>query len=445
MTLKRLILSVIALAVIVFGLIVTGIWGPSGHNPAPAQQVQTTQTPQGMSRGEYVAKMSDCTACHTTEKDKPFAGGLGMPLPIGTLYSTNITPDKETGIGNYSLDDFKRVLREGVRKDGGHLYPAMPYTEYTKLSDSDIAAMYDYFMNSVQPVKQANRPNDIPALLSMRWPLAIWNWMFHEQGAYQTQQDKGAEWNRGAYLVQGSTHCGTCHTPRGVAMQTTANDETETGFLSGSELAGWHAFNISNDNANGLGDWSNEEIVQYLKTGSVAGKAQAAGPMAEAVENSFRFLTDDDLNAIAVYLRSVPGVSEGSTSRYAQGKASAQDLQLRGLPIETARNEMPGEYLYMANCSTCHDADGSGSPDGYYPSVYHNSVVGSEKSGNLIQVVLHGVKRHTNDGEVFMPALGQHLSDDQIATLVNFLTDTYGQGNAQVEPQDVAKLRATAE
>lgn len=441
MRIRNLLLLIVLIVIVVVGLIVTGVWGPSKTVTTAEQQISTQATPAGMSRGAYVARLADCTACHTIDSDKPFAGGLGFELPMGTLYSTNITPDKTTGIGNYSLADFTRVLREGIRKDGAQLYPAMPYTEYTKMSDSDIKALYDYFMNEVKPIKQANKDNDIPVLLSFRWPLALWNWMFHKEGAYQTQADKSAQWNRGAYLVQGPAHCGTCHSPRGLAMQTTGNDETETGFLAGADIAGWRAFNLTADKANGLGDWTDAEIVEYLKHGNVAGKAQAAGPMAEAIENSFRFMTDADLQAIATYLRSIPAVAGNKASRFNQGEASAQDIALRGMPVELASEKMPGASLYMGNCSTCHDADASGSPDGYYPSLYHNSVVGTKNVSNLVQVILHGVHRKTNDGQVFMPAFGEHLSNAQIATLVNFLTKTYGQADANISAQDVANLR----
>ena len=442
MRIRNIALLIIAVVVVAVLLIVGGIWAPTTLNTPADQQVITQNTPNGMSRGAYVARLSDCTACHTTDANKPFAGGLGMPLPMGTLYSTNITPDKTYGIGDYSLSDFKRVLREGISKDGSALYPAMPYTEYTKLSDADIKALYDYFMTEVKPVSEPNRHNDIPALLSFRWPLKLWNWMFVDQGAYAQKADKDDAWNRGAYLVQGAAHCGTCHTPRGVAMETVSSDELKPNFLAGADLAGWHAFNITSDQKDGIGSWSNAEIVQYLKTGSVPGKAQAAGPMAEAVENSFRFMTDEDLNAIATYLKTVPAASGNGDSRFVQGKAQAQDLELRGLTLADAKAKAPGASLYMGNCSTCHDSNASGSPDGYYPSLYHNSVIGSDKTGNLIQVILHGVKRTTNDGEVMMPGFAKHLSDDEIATLVNFLTRTYGQADAQVKAADVAKLRS---
>ncbi|MCM5704814.1 cytochrome c [Larsenimonas salina] len=401
-----------------------------------------------MSRGAYIARTADCTACHTTNDDSPFAGGLAMPTPMGDIYSTNITPDTKTGIGNYSLEDFTRVLREGVNKQGDHLYPAMPYTAYTKMTDADIKALYDYFMNEVTPVEQANKESDIPWPLSMRWPLAAWNWMFMDKGAYEPQADKSDAWNRGAYLVQGATHCSTCHTPRGLAMQEKASSEQEEGFLAGADLGGWHAFNITNDPIDGLGNWSDAEIVQYLKTGAVQDKAQAAGPMGEAVEHSFRFMSDSDLQAIATYLRSVPAVNEGvseETSRFTQGEPTPVDVQVRGLDLDIARKQAPGASLYMGNCATCHGADGSGSPDGYYPSLYHNSVVGTTKLDNLTQVILNGVHRENNHGELLMPAFKTQLSDEEVATLVNFVTDTFGNPDAEITADEVKDIRDSGE
>ncbi|MDC0611383.1 cytochrome c [Vibrio sp.] len=441
MKIRSYAFAILAIVFIVLFLILSGVLKPKQQFPKITEQIQTKDVPDDMSKGEYITRLSDCTACHTTNAQKPFAGGLAMPLPIGTIYSTNITPDKETGIGNYSLTDFKRVLREGIRKDGSYLYPAMPYTEYTRLSDSDIEAMYHYFMDTVQPVHQQNTEEDIPTILSMRWPLSIWNFLFHKQGAYAIDHKQSEQWNRGAYLVQGPTHCGTCHTPRGLAMESIAASEREKGFLSGAELAGWHAFNISSDKTSGLGSWSNDEIVRYLKTGSVPGKAQAAGPMAEAVENSFRYISDDDLNSIAIYLRSVTPVSTSPISRFKQGAKKAQDIDIRGLDVTNVRKKQPGKSLYMGNCAVCHDADGSGSPDGYYPSLYHNSVIGSSIPGNLIQVILNGVHRSTNEGEVMMPAFKNHLSDNEIATLVNFLNEEYGQGGIKIKAEDVKQLR----
>lgn len=445
MRIRNIVLALIVIVLVFIGLVLTGVLGPHTVNTPESQQLRTSDAdiPKGMSRGEYIARTADCSACHTTDKNKPYAGGLAMPLPMGTLYTTNITPDKEHGIGDYSLADFKRVLREGIRKDGSHLYPAMPYTAYTKMSDSDIKSLYDYFMNEVKPVNQPNKAADVPAILGMRWPLAFWNWIFFDKGAYAIRDDKDDEWNRGAYLVQGPAHCGTCHTPRGIGMQEVGMDDRSKDYLSGADLAGWHAFNITGDKVSGVGNWSKEQIVDYLKTGSVAGKAQAAGPMAEAVEHSFQYMSDRDLESIATYLKSIPGKGDsGSVSRFDQGKAVAVDIPLRGLPLDKAREKDAGAQLYLGNCATCHDVDGSGSPDGYYPSMYHNSVVGTDNITNLVQVILKGVKRHAAGEDILMPAFENKLSDDEIATLVNFLTRTYGQGDAKISSDQVRAIAA---
>lgn len=395
-----------------------------------------------IAQGEYVARTADCVACHTTEHDKPFAGGLPMGLPMGNIYSTNITPDKATGIGNYSFDDFKRVLREGMTPDGSNLYPAMPYPSYTKMTDDEIEALYAYFMHGVQPIHQENQAPDFYWPLTMRWPLKFWNWMFLEKGAYQPKNEQTDEWNRGAYLVQGPAHCGTCHTPRGLAMQERAYDETGSEFLSGADIASWHAFNITSDPNSGIGHWSTDELVQYLKTGNVAGKGQAAGQMGEAVEHSFSHMTDADLQAIAVYMKTVPAVNDGDTQpRDSYGAPSDDFLRLRAQP---EARDIPGDRgarVYLENCAACHGPGGQGSPDGYYPSMFHNSVIGTDYHNNLINVVLDGVQRKTSGSDVLMPAFRDHLSDEDIAALTNYLSRQFGRGDMDVTPKSVRALR----
>src|SRR6185437_13267149 len=192
----------------------------------------------------YLARAGDCVACHSVPGGKAFAGGLKMGTPLGNIYATNITPDKETGIGAYTFDDFDRALRRGVARDGHHLYPAMPYPSYAKLTDADVHALYDFFMKEVPPVKQANKASEIPGYLGFRWPLAIWNMVFTESGAYVAKPDHDAAWNRGAYLVEGLGHCGACHTPRGWAFQEKALDDRGGAFLQGAALDAWSASDL---------------------------------------------------------------------------------------------------------------------------------------------------------------------------------------------------------
>ncbi|HDR9481117.1 TPA: cytochrome c [Burkholderia aenigmatica] len=399
------------------------------------------QAADRVAAGKALAVAADCVACHTAGGGQPFAGGLAMPLPMGNIYSTNITPDKQTGIGNYSEQEFSNVLRKGVRRDGGNLYPAMPYPSYTKFSDDDIASLYAYFMHGVAPVHQANRQPDFPWPLTMRWPLKIWNALYLREGAYVPKPGRDAEWNRGAYLVQGAAHCGTCHTPRGIGMQELAYDETGTGYLAGAPLAGWQAFNITHDRDAGIGTWTTAQIVQYLRTGNVPGKAQAAGPMAEAVEHSFSRMSDRDLNAIATYLSTVPAAGGADTApRSTQGRKTDDYVAVRA--AAAVGGQAPaGASLYLDHCASCHGMTGAGTADGFFPSLFANSAVGTATTSNLLQVVMHGASVNNGATHYFMPAFQTELRDDEVVVLVNYLSDRFGSGRARVSAADVAKLR----
>ncbi|VEA65209.1 Gluconate 2-dehydrogenase cytochrome c subunit precursor [Serratia plymuthica] len=212
---------------------------------------QAADDAQRIQHGEYLARAGDCAACHTAPGGVPFAGGLKMTTPIGAIYSTNITPDKQTGIGEYSQQEFSDALRKGVARDGTRLYPAMPYPSFAKISDEDVRDLYLYFTHQVKPVAQQNKDSDIPWPLNMRWPLALWNLAFREDGSYRPDAKQSAEWNRGAYLVQGLGHCGTCHTPRGIGFQEKALTQSDSAYLSGGTLEGWHAANLRADPVSG--------------------------------------------------------------------------------------------------------------------------------------------------------------------------------------------------
>src|SRR5580692_10804947 len=268
-------------------------------SPSHAQQ---TETPTN--KGEYLARAGDCVSCHSTPGGKAFAGGLRMGTPMGVIYSTNITPDPDTGIGNYSLADFDRAVRSGIAKDGHHLYPAMPYPSYAKISNEDVQALYTFFMKDVPPVKQANKPNEIPWYLSPRWPLAIWNTIFAGSGPYEARAGRDAAWNRGAYLVEGLGHCGACHSPRGWAFQEKALDDGSSAYLQGAELDAWSAPNLRGDLRTGLGGWSQDDIVSLLKSGH-NNNVVAFGSMLDVV-NSTPYLSDEDIGAMASFIKSLP-------------------------------------------------------------------------------------------------------------------------------------------
>ena len=397
-------------------------------------EANTSSFAQQVASGEYIAKAGDCAACHTVSGSAPFTGGLKMISPLGAIYSTNITPDKDTGIGNYSFDDFSKALRTGVAKDGHHLYPAMPYTAYSKINDADMHALYSYMMNDVKPVHQQNKKTGIPWPLNMRWPLAVWDWAFHKSDVYQPDQTKSSEWNRGAYLVQGLTHCGTCHTPRGIAYQEKGLDQHDKSYLTGGLLDGWAAPDLTGNAKNGLGGWSKQDIVQFLKTGRTDGNA-AFGPMSEAIEKSTQYLTAADLNAIATYLKSLPS----------SDPAAKPTTGLDNTTAELVKGSMsqPGALVYMNSCSGCHRIDGKGYTK-TFPSLAANTAVLADDPSSLINIVLNGGKMAVTRDAITgltMPGFAWRLDDQQVAEVVTFIRHSWGNTASAVKADEVAKIR----
>ncbi len=381
---------------------------------ADAEQIQ---------RGEYLARIGDCVACHTAPGGASLAGGLPMETPVGAIYTTNITPDKDTGIGDYTLEDFTRAMREGVARDGHHLYPAMPYPSFAKVSDDDIADLYAYFMHGVEPVSQPNKDADIPWPLSMRWPLAMWKMMFLKEGVYEADSEQDAEWNRGAYLVQGLGHCGACHTPRGIAFQEKALTDADDAYLSGATLDGWWATSLRGDWRTGIGGLSVPALVALLKTG-FSNQLSVSGPMDDVITHSTTHLSDEDLTAMAVYLKSLSDQPATQTTRINE-------------PV------LNGGELYSEYCATCHGDNGAGYP-GVTPALSGNPTVLADHSSSAIRVILHGARSpDTGPGatQYGMPGYGWLLSDAQIAALVNYLNTRWGNRGDAVTDKDVAGLR----
>ncbi|MCK0104896.1 cytochrome c [Marinobacter sp. S0848L] len=373
-------------------------------------------------KGEYLARASDCVACHTKPGGKPFAGGLAMPTPVGEIYTTNITPDPKTGIGHYSLEQFDAALRKGESPDGP-LYPAMPYPSYSKMTDDDVAALYAYFLNAVQPVHQENTAPDIPWPLNMRWPLNIWQSAFLEEGVFQKDPAQSEQWNRGAYLVQGAGHCGSCHTPRGIGFQEKALTEKGDAFLAGAELDGWWATSLRGDRQNGIGALSAQQIADLLKTG-MAGQITVSGSMGEVVSHSTQNLTDEDLMAIGVYLKSLSPSPETFVTNVEQPTLN-------------------GAELYNEYCSTCHGQNGDGF-EGVTPALASNPTVVSRNPSSAIRVVLNGTTTpvsgpgHT---QRIMPGYGWQLNNDQIANLLTFMRTRWGNDAPPVSAEDVEQHR----
>src|SRR5246127_574072 len=398
-----------------------------------------------IARGKYMAPASDCDACHTQPGGKPLAGGLPLESPLGVIYSTNITPSKQHGIGNYSLEQFSNALRGGIRGDGAHLYPAMPYASYARLTNSDIKALYAYFME-VQPVDEpAAKHTSLPFPYNMRFSMAFWNALFLDSKPFAPDPSQSAEWNRGKYLVDGAAHCGECHTRRGFLMQQKRSQE-----FGGAVIGSWYAPNITPDMTSGIGAMSADELFRYLKFGKVAGKGQAGGEMALAVQLSFSRLSDEDLHAMVSYLRSVPSLPDShSKSKFTQGQPFTDVASFRGVGGMSYDRSLPGgaAQLFAGNCATCHGIAAQGSRDTYFPSLFHNSALAAGGGRNVIAAILFGISRSTTDGLAFMPGFGgkttdiADLSDEQVAQLANFLLQHYGDTSYSVTPNLVKQVR----
>ncbi|WP_144640254.1 cytochrome c [Bordetella genomosp. 13] len=398
------------------------------------------QTPSDamVRQGEYVARLSDCVACHSVPGGAPFAGGLEMATPLGSIYATNITPDKDTGIGSYSLADFDRAVRHGVARDGHRLYPAMPYPSYVKLSDDDVRALYAYFMHDVRPARQQNKPSEIEWPLNQRWPLALWNAVFTGSGSYAPVAAESGDplWLRGAYLVQGAGHCGSCHTPRGAAFDEKAYDERDPRYLSGALLDGWYAPSLRNDHNTGLGRWSEAEVYQFLKTGRNA-HAVVFGSMTDAFNNSTQFMKDEDLKAVARYLKSLPGdpARDGKPWQYVAATQAA--------PGSAEFLKIPGAQTYMARCSACHGVDGRGQGQ-WIPPLAGSASSLVKESASHINVTLNGSGRIVADGvpdAYRMPPFRNQLSDKEIADVLSFVRTSWGNTGGAVSQADVKALR----
>jgi mono/diheme cytochrome c family protein len=377
-----------------------------------------------VSKGEYLARAADCVACHVVPGGKPYAGGLEFKLPFGSLYSPNITPDKDTGIGGWSDDDFVNAVQKGVGKDGKHYYPAFPYTSYTLMSREDILAIKSYLF-SLEPVSQRAPENTIGFPFNQRWGMMFWNWIFAPDERFVADSQQSAEWNRGAYLVQGPGHCGECHTPRNL-FQAMDSDKP----LAGAELGNWQAYNISSDSQHGIGAWPEEALISYLSKGYAPGYGGAGGPMADAVEHSLRYLEPADIKAIAIFLR--------STAPQAQGVARPS-LALNYEALQKGQ----GMKLFNDTCVACHLLDGTGrqSPAGGLMGL---KTVNDPAGRNLIATLLEGHTPNAARADQRMPDFAHSYNDAELAVISTFVLRRFGQSKGDITPEDVSKSRVGA-
>lgn len=399
---------------------------------ADYHEANPTGVPAGLTkadivkRGEYLAKAADCMVCHTAPGGADYAGGLAFPLPFGTLYSTNITADKDTGIGNYSDQDFLDAVQRGIRKDGARLYPAMPYTSYTFMTDADVLAIKAYLL-SLPAVPRQNQRDTLQFPFNQRWSMIFWSLAFNPNTRFAPNIEKGAEWNRGAYIAEALAHCGDCHTPRNLAF---ALDNRRK--FGGAVAAGWRAYDITSDKGTGIGSWSDEEVFAYLAKGHAMGRGTASGPMGEAVDHSFSQMDPADIRALVTYLRSIPAVASSEPATIAPPAPAS--------PKEGgAVADAPGRKVFAQACVSCHSWTGVSalSP---FATISGSRAVNDPSATNVAQIVISGTRRFT-PGAMSMPAFGSTYTDTEIAAVANYVTGRFGNSASKLTAKDVADLR----
>lgn len=383
-----------------------------------------------VARGKYLAEAADCEACHTVEGGAPFTGGRPFHTDFGTIYSPNITPDTETGIGAWSDGDFLKALHEGIGKDGTRLYPAFPYAAYTYLTDEDVLAIKAYLFTL--PAQRSVAPqNDLRFPYNKRELMAVWSKFYNPDTRFEPVADRSPEWNRGAYLVEALGHCGDCHTPR-TPMQSLDNRRK----FAGGVAEGWRAYNLSSDKDSGIGAWTAEEMEQYLKTGHSKNRGSAFGPMALAVHLSFQKLTASDVSAIVEYVRSVPPVTTPDlpAPRY----EPASENPSAGV---VANANPRGAAIFAGVCSGCHGWTGI---NDYVPytTLTGNRSVNDPTATNVALAVIRGASPLPAAGAIAtMPAFGHVYSDDDIAAVSNYVIERFGATPSKITNTEVRRLR----
>jgi alcohol dehydrogenase (quinone), cytochrome c subunit len=428
-------LTVLAIGLV--GLLVAmGVAHISDSSAGEKNLVAPAPTPAVIARGAYLARLGDCAACHSIPGKPDYSGGLRMAIPIGAIYTTNITPDLKNGIGHMSLEDFDRALRFGVAQ-GHSLYPAMPFTSYYNSRPDDVAALYTYFKYAVPPAAVPNRPNDIVFPLSMRWPLTFWRWFFAPSPKpFAASPGMDPQLAQGAYFVEGLGHCGECHTPRAVTMQVKATTPAGgAAFLSGAVIENYFAPSLRNSGPGTLGAWSEEELAQFLETGANA-QGIAFGSMSDVIIHSTRYMTPADALATAKYLKSLRNPDEAPATRFSYDATEH-------LALKNGDAGKPGAMIYLNNCAACHRPDGVGY-ERVFPRLAGNPVVQAGNPRSLISIVLDGSqtpRTARTTAQFTMPRFAWRLSDQDVADVVNFVRTSWGNSASPTSSADVAKIR----
>lgn len=442
---RRLFAMLAVLALIALGV---GGWmvlgpGPLDFAGATAVALQDykgpdpTGVPAGLknaglvARGEYLARAADCEACHTVNGHEPFTGGLAFNLPFGTLYSPNITPDKQTGIGGWSDADFLNAVHKGIAPGGTPLYPAFPYPSYTLMTDADALAIKAFLFSL--PARHVTAPaNTLIFPFNQRWLMTFWSAFFNPDRRFAPNPAQSPQWNRGAYLAEAMAHCSECHTPRNLAQ---ALDNRRK--FSGAVTGGWKAYNITQDRDSGIGGWNQETLISFLGTGHAAGHGTASGPMGEAVDKSLIHLVPDDIAALAAYLHTVPAISDPALPAPKTTPASASHRE--GVANENAR----GKAIFAGACVSCHGWSGT-SPILSYATFTGGRAVNDPGARNVAQAIVWGVTRQSAAGPVSMPAFGHAYSNVEIAAVANYITARFGAAPSAITAEQVADIRKQA-
>ena len=439
----RIVLLVVGMAILV--LILGAAWimlppralsfagGPTValaayRGPSPVGVPAELRSADPVTRGKYLAQAADCEVCHTTEGGQPFAGGRAIPTPFGVLYTPNITPDRETGIGTWTDADFLRAVHKGIGKHGRQLYPAFPYESYTLMTDDDALAIKAYLF-SLPPAHAPRPPDRLGFPFNQRWLVGIWSALYNPDHRFRPHENRSPEWNRGAYLAEALAHCGDCHTPRNLAE---ALDNRRK--FAGALTAGWRAYNISSDPASGVGAWSDAQLIDYIHGGHAVGRGSAGGPMAEEVDVSSSNLSASDLRALVTYLRSIPAVR---TPDLPAPKASPASDQ----PGAMATSFDPrGKRIFAGTCASCHSWSGVSLISNEATLIGVRAV--NDPTGiNVAQTVLSGTRPGPGEDGLAMPAFGAAYSDTEIAAVANYVTARFGSAPSHLTAKDVAKLR----
>jgi len=431
---RRLGRIILAAVVVIAAGVAIFLFKPASLPDVSAAQAALPTGQALIDRGEYLARAADCVACHTTPGGKPYAGGLAFKLPFGTLYSPNITADKETGIGDWTDAQFVRALHQGIGWQGGNLYPAFPYATYARMTAEDALAIKAYLF-SLPPVIADKPKNHLIFPFNQRYVMRFWNLLFVPSGPLSPDASQSADWNRGAYLVEAMAHCGECHTPRNLLY---ALDNGKK--FAGAELQGWKAYNISSDKHTGIGGWSDEQLADYLSKGHAEGRGSATGSMGEAVDYSLRHLTPEDIKAIVAYVRTVPPQASSDQAIVEAEPATLTASTAYAPGPDAAAQGGLGLKLFQGACASCHGWNGEGLQTPY-AALRGSRTVNDPDGTNLIQVILKGARMTTPTGTQAMPAFANAYSDVEIAALGNYVLGHFGGKQSAITPADVAKAR----